>query len=66
LEVSRRVVTPQWFRVFGAFLLGGIVAMLGLVGFLIGVFFTLPLVFGTLLYAYEDLFNAPKQQGESV
>lgn len=59
MEVGRRVVTRQWFRVFFTVLLGGILAMLGLIGLIIGVFFTIPLMFGALLYAYEDLFNPP-------
>jgi hypothetical protein len=59
MEVSRRVVTKQWFRVFFTMLLGGILAMLGLIGLIIGVIFTLPLAIGALLYAYEDLCNPP-------
>lgn len=59
MEVSRRVVTSQWFRVFFIVLLGGILSMLGLIAVVIGVLFTLPLMFGAILYAYEDLFNPP-------
>ncbi|HEY0864051.1 MAG TPA: hypothetical protein VGD97_08105 [Lacunisphaera sp.] len=57
MEVSRRVVTKQWFRVFFTMLFGGILAMLGLIGLIIGVVFTIPLAVGALLYAYEDLCN---------
>lgn len=59
MEVSRRVVTKQWFRVFFTVLLGGILAMLGLIGLIIGVIFTIPLAVGALLYAYEDLCHPP-------
>ncbi len=59
MEVSRRVISRQWFRVFFTVLLGGILAMLGLIGLFIGMFFTLPLAIGALLYAYEDLCNPP-------
>jgi len=59
MEVSRRVITKQWFRVFITMICGGILAMLGLIGLIIGVFFTLPLAVGALLYAYEDLCNPP-------
>ena len=59
MEVSRRVITKQWFRVFFTMLLGGILAMLGLIGLIIGVIFTIPLAVGALLYAYEDLCNPP-------
>lgn len=59
MELSRRVVTRQWFRVFFVCLLGGILAMLGLIGLIIGVAFTLPLMFGALICAYEEMFNPP-------
>ena len=59
MEVSRRVVAKQWFRVFFVMLLGGILTMLGLIGLFIGVLFTLPLMFGAMIYAYEELFNPP-------
>ena len=60
MEVSRRVITAQWWRMFGLILLGSIIAMLGLVGLGIGVFVTLPIYYGALVYAYEDLCNPPK------
>lgn len=60
MEVSRRVVGRQWFRLFFLMLVAGILAMLGLIGLIIGVFFTLPLAFGALLYAYEDSCNPPQ------
>jgi len=59
MEVSRRVVTKQWFRVFFVMLLGTILTMLGLFGLIIGVLFTLPLMLGAILYAYEGLCNPP-------
>jgi len=59
LEVSRRVVTRQWFRVFAVMLLGGLVALLGLIGLIVGVFFTLPIFIAAVLCAYEDLFRPP-------
>lgn len=61
MELSRRVVSKQWFRVFFVLLLGAILAMLGVFGLLIGVIFTLPLAFGAIVCAYEALFNPPAQ-----
>jgi len=60
LEVSRRVISSQWFHVFGLMLLATLVALLGLIGLLIGVVFTMPILFGSLCYAYEDLCNPPR------
>lgn len=59
VEVSRRVVTKYWFRVFFVMFLSSILAGLGLIGLVIGIFFTLPLFFGAVMYAYEDLCNPP-------
>jgi hypothetical protein len=59
MEVSRRVITAQWWRMFGLVILAGIIAMLGLLGFIIGIFITIPIFLGALVYAYEDLCNPP-------
>ena len=55
MEVSRRVITAQWWRMFGLLLLGMLVALLGLFGFVVGILITLPILFGAIAYAYEDL-----------
>ena len=49
----------RWLLIFG-----GILAMLGLIGLIIGVVFTIPLAVGALLYAYEDLCNPPAATGQ--
>jgi len=59
MEVSRRVVGKQWFRVFFVMLLAGILALLGLIGLFIGFFFTIPLMFGGVVCAYESLCRPP-------
>ena len=59
LEVSRRVITRHWFSMFGLMICAGILALLGLLGLIIGFIFTLPLALGSILYAYEDLCGPP-------
>ena len=59
MEVSRRVITAQWWRMLALMIVGGIIAVLGLLGFIIGIFITLPICIGALVYAYEDLCNPP-------
>jgi hypothetical protein len=59
MEVSRRVVTAQWWRVFALVILGAIIAALGLIGLFIGFFVTLPILIGAIAYAFEDLCNPP-------
>jgi hypothetical protein len=60
MEVSRRVITRQWFRVFFVMFLGSFLAMLGFIGLFVGVVFTLPLMFGAMVYAYEGLCHSPE------
>jgi uncharacterized membrane protein len=57
METSRRVVTRQWWRVFGLILLGIPFIILGFAALGVGVFVALPLVAGAIAYAYEDLCN---------
>jgi hypothetical protein len=59
MEVSRRVISRCWFRVFFTVFLASILAALGVIGLFIGVFFTIPLAFGAVVCAYEDLCNPP-------
>ena len=59
MEVSRRVISAQWWRMFALMIVGAIIAMLGLIGFLIGIFITMPIFLGALVDAYEDLCNPP-------
>lgn len=62
MEVSRRVITAQWWRMFGLLILASIVAVLGVVALVIGIFVTIPIYIGALVYAYEDLCNPPPKE----
>ncbi|MFA5057802.1 MAG: DUF4339 domain-containing protein [Opitutaceae bacterium] len=63
MEVSRRVITAQWWRMFGLMILAAILGVLGLLLFLFGVFFTLPITIGSLVIAYETLCHPPPKAG---
>ncbi len=58
LRVSRRVVSMKWFSIFGLVFVAGLLSMLGLLACLIGVIFTMPILYAATLYAYEDIFGA--------
>jgi len=64
MEVSRRVVTAQWWRVFGLVVLAVLFALLGLSLLLVGILAALPLIEGAVVYAYEDLFSIPASSTE--
>lgn len=57
MEVSRRVITRQWWRLFGLALLGILFVILGVACLIVGVLVAIPLVVGAITYAYEDLCN---------
>ena len=42
---------------------GTILTALGLIGLIIGIFFTLPLIIGAVVWAYENLCNPPPRTG---
>jgi hypothetical protein len=59
MELSRKVVTRHWWVIFGLLLANVLVILAGLVVCCIGVYVALPVTFGALIYAYEDIFGAP-------
>jgi uncharacterized membrane protein len=59
MEVSRRVITAQWWRMFGLVIVAGILAVLGVLLLIVGVFFTIPIMYGSIVVAYETLCNPP-------
>ncbi|HUJ11174.1 MAG TPA: GYF domain-containing protein [Verrucomicrobiae bacterium] len=57
MELSRKVVTRQWFILLALFLVAGIISISGLVLCCIGIFATAPIGIASFLYAYEDIFG---------
>ncbi len=57
METSRKAVLSNFVSIFVLFLVGGLLAIFGLIACCIGVFFTIPIFFGSVAYAYEDLFG---------
>lgn len=58
MELSRKVVTKHWWKVFGLVLLSCVVALAGVLVCGVGFFVTLPLAQAATVYAYEDIFGA--------
>src|SRR6266566_2186073 len=58
MELSRRVVTKHWWECFGLLLLAVLVGLLGLLGCVVGIFFTMPIAVGATVYAYLAIFGA--------
>ena len=57
MEASRKVSTRVWIKLFVLVLLMGIINIIGAIPCGLGCFFTIPLGYTALMYAYEDLFG---------
>lgn len=60
MEKSRRIITRNWWRIFGLLLLGIPFMLLGIAALGVGMFVAIPLVNAAFVYAYEDLCNPRK------
>ena len=55
MEASRKLITRNWFPVFGFFLVLGIINLLGLLCLGVGLLFTIPLTSCAMYAAFEDV-----------
>ena len=62
LETSRKVVWKHWWHVFALVLVCGLVNLGGALACCIGALVTMPITFGAMMYAYEDLFGTRPAQ----
>jgi hypothetical protein len=59
MSASRRMVGKHWWLVFGLLVVCGLINLVGFAACCVGIFFSLPIVFGAMMYAYESIFSAP-------
>ncbi len=57
MEVSRRVISRNWWRMLLLMIVAVLLSMLGVVALVIGVFLTMPIGICVLACAYDSLFN---------
>jgi predicted Ser/Thr protein kinase len=58
MELSRKVVTQHWFKFFGMTLLMVLLMFAGVILLWVGILVAMPLIFLTVMYAYEDIFGS--------
>jgi hypothetical protein len=58
MELSRKVVTKNWWPMFGLLIVAGLLGVLGVIALCIGVLVTWPIFVGAIVFAYEDIFGA--------
>ena len=59
MSASRQMVGKHWWLVFGLVVVCGLIKVAGVAACCVGLFFTLPIAFGAMMYAYESIFSAP-------
>ena len=59
MEASRKVVGRHWGAVFALLVVCGLINLAGICACCIGIFISLPIGVGALMYAYESIFSAP-------
>ena len=65
MELTRKVVSKHWWKVFGLVLICGLIIICGALVCVVGVFIAIPVVRAALVYAYEDIFG-PKSATTSI
>jgi hypothetical protein len=58
MECSRMVVMKHWWQCFALLLLWFLVSVAGVLACVVGLFVTMPIATGAVVYAYEDIFGA--------
>ncbi len=59
MEVSRRVIHEHWWSMFAFAIVSILVGISGVLLCGVGLFFTLPIAYGALLFVYNDIFGGP-------
>jgi uncharacterized membrane protein len=62
MGASRKMVGKHWWLVFGLLVVCGLLYIAGFLACCVGILFTMPIVFGAMMYAYESIFSAPAQR----
>jgi hypothetical protein len=62
MELSRKVVTKNWWNIFGLGIVLFLVAVAGVLACGIGLLVTIPIATAALMYAYEDIFGSTPTQ----
>jgi len=65
MELSRKMVTRHWWKLFGFVLILCLLHLAGLVVFCVGFFIAAPIAIASLMYAYEDIFNVTARPAAS-
>ncbi|MFZ4634709.1 MAG: hypothetical protein ACOYNO_10930, partial [Saprospiraceae bacterium] len=65
METSRKLTGKNWLMVFLFLLVTGLIAALGIVGLIVGILFTLPLMYPAQYAAFADVTGLLEEQDET-
>jgi len=57
MELSRKLITRQWWKIFGFILLLALINIAGMLAFFIGILFTIPLSYCAIYAAFDDIIG---------
>lgn len=57
MEASRKIITKNWFSMFGFILVLGLINIGGILSLIVGLLFTAPLTGCAMIAAYEDIIG---------
>jgi predicted Ser/Thr protein kinase len=66
MELSRKVVTRHWLKLFGFWLVLLLMNLAGLFLCGVGVFFTAPIALAATVFAYEDVFGLARRKAQEA
>ena len=58
MELSRKLVSREWFAIFGLTLVLGLLNLLGALAFGVGLLFSIPITYCALYAAFDDIIGA--------
>ena len=62
MRASWKTVGKHWWLVFGLVVVCGLINIAGILVCCVGIFVSLPIALGAMMYAYESIFSAPASQ----
>jgi serine/threonine protein kinase/capsular polysaccharide biosynthesis protein len=60
MRVSRKTISKHWWKFLGFLIVLALVNLAGIMACFVGFFVAFPVSLAALMYAYEDIFNAPR------
>jgi hypothetical protein len=62
MGLSHRMVRKHFVSVLALLILGGLINIVGIIACCVGVLFSIPIVFGSMMFAYETIFSGRSPQ----